>query len=248
MPGSKRRARFSSTLPARLNLFSLKVCTPIPSYLGVSEFRIALPGVLKYNSISDFFDSVLDGTANLTASNSKVSEESHKQTPEEEEIERKQEAQRLALLHGGFSNIIDFEEAIKNHGSDFHGADGYTTRPSDTLKNSQTGDSDTEGADTYGREENPIHRAIRIQLEKEREAKNRLKDSIPEMVDTDQIILELRTATESADLFTTTNVEAPQASGTCTSGSATNTVAPSCASPVSEGASTPVFEHVKDEL
>ncbi|KAH9986658.1 hypothetical protein BJV74DRAFT_844210 [Russula compacta] len=217
-------------------------------YSAGSTKPVLFEGGLKYNSISDFFDSILDGTANLAASNSRVSEESHKQTPEEEEIERKQEAQRLALLHGGFSNIIDFEEAIKNHGSDFHGADGYTTRPSDTLKNSKTGDSDIEGEDTYEREENPIHRAIRIQLEKEQEAKNILKDSIPETGDTDQVILELRTATESAHLFATINVEAPQVSGTSISGSATNTVAPSCASPVSEGPSTPVFEHIKDEL
>jgi protein disulfide-isomerase A6 len=90
-------------------------------------------GVLKYNSISNFFNSILDGTANLTVQHSQVPDDSHMPTPEEQEIERKQEAQRLALLHGGFSDIIDFENAIKEHGTDFHGAHGYTARPSDIV-------------------------------------------------------------------------------------------------------------------
>jgi protein disulfide-isomerase A6 len=128
-------------------------------------------GVLKYNSISDFFNSILDGTAKLTAQTSLVPEDSHKPTPEEKEIERKQEAQRLALLHGGFSDIIDFEKAIKEHGTDFHGAHGYTARPRGTTED---GDSDTG---THEREEDPIQRAIRIQLEKEREAKDAHIDS-----------------------------------------------------------------------
>lgn len=89
-------------------------------------------GVLKYNSISKFFNSILDGTANLTVQNSQVPEDSHMPTPEEQEIERKQEAQRLALLHGGFSDIIDFENAIKEHGTDFHGAHRHTPRSGET--------------------------------------------------------------------------------------------------------------------
>ena len=68
-------------------------------------------------------------------------------TPEEQEIERKQEAQRLALLHGGFSDIIDFENVIKEHGTDFHGAHGYTTRSGDTTKDGRI-DSSRETGET----------------------------------------------------------------------------------------------------
>jgi protein disulfide-isomerase A6 len=139
-------------------------------------------GVLKYNSISKFFNSILDGTANLTVQNSQVPEDSHMPTPEEQEIERNQEAQRLALLHGGFSDIIDFENAIKEHGTDFdfHGAHRYTARSGDTTKDGQINDSDKGEEDTYEREEDPIHRAIRMQLEKEeRGAKDEHIDSSP---------------------------------------------------------------------
>ena len=89
-------------------------------------------GVLKYDSISKFFNSILDGTANLTVQNSQVPEENHMPTPEEQEIERKQEAQRLALLHGGFFDMIDFENAVKEHGTDFHGAHRNTPRSGET--------------------------------------------------------------------------------------------------------------------
>lgn len=40
------------------------------------------------------------------------------------EIERKQEAQRIALAHGGFANFIDFEDALKK-GHNPHGSQGY---------------------------------------------------------------------------------------------------------------------------
>lgn len=184
--------------------------------------------MLKYNSISNFFNSILDGTANLTVQHSQVPEDSHMPTPEEQEIERKQEAQRLALLHGGFSDIIDFENAIKEHGTGYHGAHGYTARPSDTTKDGQINDSDKGDEDTYEREEDPIHRAIRMQLEKERGAKDGHIDSSREMGETDP--------------------DPPIVS-------ATDSVA-SCPSPVSERKVFPAHEkdttsesgHVKDEL
>ena len=162
-------------------------------------------GLLKYNSISKFFNSILDGTANLTVQNSQVPEDSHMPTPEEQEIERKQEAQRLALLHGGFSDIIDFENAIKEHGTDFHGAHRHTPRSGET----------------------------------------------------DPVILEHRTPSETAHPFATTNMEAPpRASETGIPESVTHNVAPSRQSPVSEGKAFPTHEkdstpesgHVKDEL
>ena len=43
------------------------------------------------------------------------------------EIEQKQEAQKIALMHGGFSSLIDFEQALKDGaGRDFHGSNGYS--------------------------------------------------------------------------------------------------------------------------
>jgi len=148
-------------------------------------------------------------------------------TPEEQEIERKQEVQRLALLHGGFSDIIDFENAIKEHGTDFHGAHGYTARSGDTTKDGRMNDSDNGEEDIYEREEDPMHRAIRMQLEKEQGAKDGRIDSSRETGETDPAIV-----------------------------SATDSTAPSCPSPVSERKVFPAHEkdatseseHVKDEL
>jgi protein disulfide-isomerase A6 len=93
--------------------------------------------VLKFDSIYKFFDSILDGTATLTPLDPQVPEDSHKLSPEEEEVERKQEAQRLALLHGGFTNMIDFEKAIEKYVTGFHGAHGYSAPP-DEKSNDQT--------------------------------------------------------------------------------------------------------------
>jgi len=78
-------------------------------YPAGSTKAFLFEGTLKYDSISRFFDSILDGTANLSSPGPQVQEETYELTTEEEEIERKQEAQRIALLHGGFTDMIDFE-------------------------------------------------------------------------------------------------------------------------------------------
>ena len=58
--------------------------------------------------------------------NAEAASEEYEPTEEDEEIERQQEAQRMALAHGGFSSLIDFEQAIKDGaGADFHGKNGY---------------------------------------------------------------------------------------------------------------------------
>lgn len=78
--------------------------------------------------MSKFFDSVLDGTADLTAINKEFEAEAENFVPDpsELEIEQKQEAQRIALAHGGFTDLIDFEKAIKDgHGANYHDANGY---------------------------------------------------------------------------------------------------------------------------
>ncbi|KAI9510011.1 hypothetical protein F5148DRAFT_1182614 [Russula earlei] len=210
-----------------------------------SSRSVLFEGVLKYNSISEFLDSILDGTANLAAPNSKMPEK---------EIERKQEAQRIALLHGGFSDIIDFEKAIEEHGTDFHGAHGYTSRPGDTLKTSQTGDSNEGKEDTYEQVEDPIYRAIRIQLEKAREAKNTPTHLVPVAGDIDQVILELHSTVEPATLSTAINPNTPPP--TSVSEGVSDQVVSSYASPVKETEALPTQERattlesgqLKDEL
>ncbi len=164
-------------------------------------------GVLKYNSISNFFNSILDGTVSLAVQNSQAPRYSHKPTPGEREIERK---------------------------------------PMD--------DSDKDEEDTNEREEDLIHRAIRIQLEKEaREAMDAHIDSLHKTGESDPVILEQRTATETAHPF---DMKAPpRAPETCEPGTVTDSVAPSCASPVSEREPLSTYEdtpleagHAKDEL
>lgn len=83
-------------------------------------------GIQKLDSLSKFLETILDGTADL----SKIIEETKAEElvidDKELEIERQQEAQRIALLHGGFSNLIDFEKAIKDGaGANYHDSHGY---------------------------------------------------------------------------------------------------------------------------
>jgi hypothetical protein len=182
-------------------------CSPSSSNPdNLFNFHLISPGTLKYNSISNFLNSVLDGTANLTARNTQVPED-HKPTPGEQKIERK-----------------------------------------------QMDDSDIEEEGTNEREEHIIQRAIRIQLEnEEREARDAHSDSLHKTGKTDPVVLEQRTAAETAH---PSNMKAPpQASETCSAGTITGSVAPSGASPVSEREPLPTPEdttsepgHVKDEL
>jgi protein disulfide-isomerase A6 len=174
------------------------------------------PGVPKYRSISTFFDSILDGTANLTGPNA--------HQPEEERIDQ------------------------RGHGTDFHGSHDYIASPSNSPKVDKTWERDNGEENTNEREENPIYRAIRIQLEMEgKDAMDAPGESIPSSSDTDQDVLELHTTSSSKAV--------PQASEMCSSERVTDGAAPSCASPIveealptHEGISTPEAGHVKDEL
>lgn len=181
-------------------------------------------GGLKYRLISTFFDSILDGTANLSTS------DSHQP---EQEIER------------------------KGHGADSHAAYDYTAPSSDTSKVDETWEKDNREEDRDEREENPIYRAIRIQLEMEgKDAKDATGESVPKSGDTDQVVLKLPTTASSAHVSTTSDSKAlSQASETCVSESVTDRVVPPCVSavveealPTHEGVSTPEAGHVKDEL
>jgi protein disulfide-isomerase A6 len=82
-------------------------------------------GIHKLDSLSKFFDSVLEGTANLTQIIEEAKAEEFVVDEKDLEIEKKQEAQRIALLHGGYTDLIDFEKAIKNGGADYHDSNGY---------------------------------------------------------------------------------------------------------------------------
>lgn len=83
-------------------------------------------GIQKLDSLSKFFDSILDGTADLKVVNQEAAQEEFVPDETDLEIERKQEAQRIALAHGGFSDLIDFEAAIKKGaGANYHDSHGY---------------------------------------------------------------------------------------------------------------------------
>jgi hypothetical protein len=137
------------------------MCSPSSSNPRMTLLiSIISAGTLKYNSISNFFNSILDGTANFIARNTEVLEDNHKLVPEEQEIER-----------------------------------------------GQMDDSDKEEGYTNEREEDIIHRAIRIQLEKEeREAKDAHIDSLLKTRTTDPVEVKQRTAAETAHPF---NMKAP---------------------------------------
>lgn len=212
-------------------------------------------GTLKYDSISKFFDSILKGTVNLSSPSSQVQEEIYEPTPEEEEIERKQEAQRLALLHGGFSDMIDFEEAIKKHGADFHGADDYGASLGDSPKKGQKVDSEEVTQDGYERDEDLIYRAIRIQREKEeQEAKEALKDCTPKTDGAEQAVFDTCTVADTNDFTTGTraslSTEEPDPDGRPEGVTSPTAPPPSVAEgvPGSESAAPSYAEHIKDEL
>ncbi|KAG6917103.1 hypothetical protein DXG01_003923 [Tephrocybe rancida] len=83
-------------------------------------------GLNKFDSLSKFFDSVLDGSADLSAINKQAAAEEFAPDEKELEIERQQEAQRIALAHGGLVDIIDFEKAVKEGaGANYHDTHGY---------------------------------------------------------------------------------------------------------------------------
>ncbi|KAI1790266.1 hypothetical protein LXA43DRAFT_1017218 [Ganoderma leucocontextum] len=134
-------------------------------------------GIQKHDSLSKFFDSVLDGTADLSTLNKQAAEEEF--VPDEEmlEIERKQEAQRMALAHGGFTDIIDFEEAIKNGaGADFHEKNGYPGMMGGALPK-----KDESGKAKGAEEEDPIRKILKAQQEAEKSERER-----PKMARTDE--------------------------------------------------------------
>ncbi|THH12077.1 hypothetical protein EW145_g241 [Phellinidium pouzarii] len=83
-------------------------------------------GIMKFDSLSKFFDELLDGSADLSELNAVAAAEDFVPDPKELEIERQQEAEMLRLAHGGFSNMIDFEAAVRDGSAqNYHQANGY---------------------------------------------------------------------------------------------------------------------------
>ncbi|KAJ7460709.1 thioredoxin-like protein [Mycena latifolia] len=109
-------------------------------------------GINKLDSLSKFFDSVIDGTADLTVINEEAKAEEYEPTAEEIEIQQKQEAQRLALLHGGFSDLIDFEQAVLNgDAASYHDTNGFGSPPP-LKKKEEAAESDAAKSEDAGAE------------------------------------------------------------------------------------------------
>lgn len=143
---------------------------------------IALSGIQKFDSLSKFFDSILDGTADLSTISKQAAEEEFVPDEKELEIERQQEAQRIALAHGGFTELVDFEEAIKQgHGADFHQVNGYPGMMGAPPKK-DAGDAKAK------EEEDPIRRILKAQQEAEK--KEREKPKMAKTGDAGQVVLE----------------------------------------------------------
>ncbi|KAJ7027918.1 hypothetical protein C8F04DRAFT_73426 [Mycena alexandri] len=87
-------------------------------------------GINKFDSLSKFFDSVIDGTADINVINEEAKAEEFEPSEEELAIQQKQEAQRIALLHGGYSDLIDFEQAVLNgNAENYHDVHGFGSPP-----------------------------------------------------------------------------------------------------------------------
>jgi len=130
----KGKTSLSMSLKAGEKKASKVVIYPVDSTVPV-----LYEGLNKFDSLSKFFDSVLDGTANLKVANEEAKAEEVVSSEEDIEIEQKQEAPRIALAHGGFADFIDFEEAIKNgHGAGYHDVHGYDTKDSTASQKEET--------------------------------------------------------------------------------------------------------------
>lgn len=91
--------------------------------------------------------------------------EEYEPEEEEEEILRLQETQRIALAHGGFEDLIDFEEAIKQYGTNFHGAHGAGAHMLGDMPKKKKA---AQGAEApKEKKEDPIHRILKAQAERE---------------------------------------------------------------------------------
>lgn len=100
---------------------------------------------------------MIDGTADLRIVNQEAAKEEFVPDPTELEIERIQEEQKIALAHGGFADMAEFQEALKaGAGADFHAKSGYPGMMGGSLK---------DHAEVKEKEEDPIHKILKAQKE-----------------------------------------------------------------------------------
>ena len=141
-----------------------------------------LAGIQKHDSLSKFFDSVLDGTADLTTLNAQAADEEFVPDEKDLEIERMQEAQRIALAHGGFTDLIDFEEAIKNGaGADFHEKNGYPGMMGGGMPKKKAKADDKDAGAGGEKEEDMLRKILKASQEAERKEREK-----PKMAKTDE--------------------------------------------------------------
>ncbi|RDB18494.1 Thioredoxin domain-containing protein C13F5.05, mitochondrial [Hypsizygus marmoreus] len=123
--GTHRDRKGKSSVVLGLEAGEKKAAKVLVYPAGSTKF-VRYEGINKLDSLSKFFDSVIDGTADLTIINEEAKAEEFVPDEKELEIERKQEAQRIALAHGGFADLIDFEKLVKEGaGADYHDVHGY---------------------------------------------------------------------------------------------------------------------------
>ncbi|KAJ8496035.1 hypothetical protein ONZ51_g1338 [Trametes cubensis] len=122
-------------------------------------------GTQKHEPLVKFFDSLLDGTADLEALAKQTPAEDPVMDEREREIERQQEEQRMKLAHGGYNDMIDFEAAMKAginpHGSGHPGA--------------SAGGADAHADQGAKKEEDPIRRILKHQEEEAKKEQERPK-------------------------------------------------------------------------
>ena len=192
------------------------------------KFRFILfsLGIMKHDSLSKFFDSIIDGTADYTALNAAAAKEEFVPDEKELEIERQQEAEMLKLAHGGYADIIDFEAAVKDGSAkNYHAQHGYP------------GMMDGSVSEKYAKK--PEEEKEPEPLSSSATATSSKKHRMPATGDGGQIVLEVSTSTSGQP-------KTPMAEPTETIHSATEEPEPT-PEPLAED----VVEetgHVKDEL
>lgn len=101
---------------------------------------------------------MIDGTADLRIINQEAAKEEFVPDPDELEIERLQEEQKILLAHGGFADMAEFQEALKSgKGAEFHGKSGYPGMMGGPPK--EHGESGGE------KKKDPIHEILKAQKE-----------------------------------------------------------------------------------
>jgi len=165
-----------------------KTVSKVLLYPAGSTKFIVYEGIQKHDSLSKFLDSVLSGTADLSAVLEELKTEELVIDDKELEIERKQEAQKIALMHGGFGSLIDFEQAIKDTaGRNFHGSHGYEGIMGGIPEHLKKKPSDAPSLETEGETTTPYS------TQKEDEAEPIVEDKtglVEEEQILDQVVLE----------------------------------------------------------